>query len=253
MKDLIDITAAGGFKLTSFISNVKILLESLPREDLSPALKQLEEVKCLPSERTLGLVWHPQTDTFSFNIKVSSNCSENMDQNLSKKKILKFIASIYDPLGFLTLSCRLDLGWDDSLPRWLIEDWHKWQSQIPNLTSYEVPRNITSLRTNSYEIHVFSDGSEKAYGCVAYLRSRNAHTTSVKLLMSKSRLTPLSKSALTTTPRIELCAAKLGVELIQQLRRELTLDIQNETFWSDSVTVLRYINNENKRFHRYLV
>ena len=120
------------------------------------------------------------------------------------------------------------------------------------MTSYEVPRNITSLRTNSYEIHVFSDGSEKAYGCVAYLRSRNAHTTSLKLLMSKSRLTPLSKSALTTTPRIELCAAKLGVELIQQLRRELTLDIQNETFWSDSVTVLRYIKNETKRFHRYV-
>ena len=76
--------------------------------------------------------------------------------------------------------------------------------------------------------------------------------TRVSLLASKVRLTPLNNSTLKTVPRIELCSAKLGVELVLKLVKELSFKINKVTYWSDSLTVLRYIKSESLRFHRFV-
>mgnify|MGYP000097242441 CR=1 FL=1 len=62
----------------------------------------------------------------------------------------------------------------------------------------------------------------------------------------------MASCALTTTPRIELSAAKLGSELTVKSRAKLTIEATEEYFWTDSVTVLSYIKNEDKRFHRFV-
>lgn len=36
------------------------------------------------------------------------------------------------------------------------------------------------------------------------------------------------------------------------LKRELPLQFEESCFWTDSQTVLKYINNETKRFHTYV-
>ena len=36
------------------------------------------------------------------------------------------------------------------------------------------------------------------------------------------------------------------------LRRELDIPIDRSCFWTDSTSVLKYIKNENKRFHTFI-
>ena len=52
--------------------------------------------------------------------------------------------------------------------------------------------------------------------------------------------------------RLELNAAVLAVRLNCQLQEELEIPIQRVVFWTDSMVVLQYINNESKRFQTFV-
>lgn len=51
---------------------------------------------------------------------------------------------------------------------------------------------------------------------------------------------------------MELTAAVLTVCVDRMLQRELQLQLQRSTFWTDGTTVLKYISNETKRFHTFV-
>lgn len=102
------------------------------------------------------------------------------------------------------------------------------------------------------ELHTFVDGSLTAYASCSYLRFIYSNNVSVSLIASKSRVTPINNSTLKTVPRIELCSAKLGVNLARKLHSELTYKICEQYFWSDSTTVLHYIKCNDKRFQRFV-
>ena len=68
------------------------------------------------------------------------------------------------------------------------------------------------------------------------------------LLASPARLLSLKEK---TIPRLELTADTVSVQLNKILRKTLELPIDRFTFWTDSMTVIRYIANESKRFHTY--
>ncbi|XP_070567315.1 uncharacterized protein [Ptychodera flava] len=68
-------------------------------------------------------------------------------------------------------------------------------------------------------------------------------------LMAKARVAPLKQI---TIPRIELTAATVAVRMDRLLRKELHLEVSGSFFWTDSKTVLRYINNETTRFHTFV-
>lgn len=70
--------------------------------------------------------------------------------------------------------------------------------------------------------------------------------------MSKSHLVPLSRVAMKTIPRIELNGAKLAVKLCLLLQEELDMTFSSTNFWTDSMTVLRYLRNKTDRFHRFV-
>ena len=57
-----------------------------------------------------------------------------------------------------------------------------------------------------------------------------------------------------STPRRELQAVTLSVEMYRVLVDELTYKISKATLWSDSQTRLQYIiiNNESNRFQTYV-
>ena len=54
-----------------------------------------------------------------------------------------------------------------------------------------------------------------------------------------------------TIPRLELTADTVSVRLNKILTKKLELSIDRFTFWTDRMTVIRYIANESKRFHTY--
>ena len=100
------------------------------------------------------------------------------------------------------------------------------------------------------QIHHFSDASEVGYGAVSYLRFVDAESkVHCSFVMSKSRLAPLKSLSV---PRLELTAATLAVKLDKMLRKELEVPINRSVFWTDSTSVLRYIENEDKRFHTFV-
>ena len=51
---------------------------------------------------------------------------------------------------------------------------------------------------------------------------------------------------------MELAAAVLAVRVDKMLRMELKLPLDSSVFWTDSTTVLKYINNETKRFQTFV-
>ena len=97
------------------------------------------------------------------------------------------------------------------------------------------------------EIHHFCDASQCAYGAVSYLRQVGSDgQVHCSFLVGKSHLAPLKQMGI---PRLELAAATVPVRLNKLLKNELEIPIDKITSWTDSMTVLRYIVNEAKRFH----
>ena len=66
--------------------------------------------------------------------------------------------------------------------------------------------------------------------------------------MGKSRLAMLREISI---PRLELTAAVLSVRLSAIIREELDMSIQRTYYWMDSMSVLKCITNQTKRFHTF--
>ncbi len=102
----------------------------------------------------------------------------------------------------------------------------------------------------SAQMHHFSDASEQGYGVVSYLLLHNeqllAHST---LLVSKARVTPLKPIII---PRLELTAATLAIRIDKIWMKELKMPFQDSVFWTDSTSVLKYIQNKTSRFKCYV-
>ena len=257
--DVERLLAGGGFNLTGFVSNSPAALSSLPptkRKHVTGGELVTGDDAYL--ERALGVLWNVGNDEFEFSVGIPGEV-------LTKRGVLSTIFSIYDPFGFaspVTLSGKLifqraslaGLEWDSELPLDISVAWRSWRQDIQLLSRLKVERCLQHEGTiKSVELHVFCDGSEVGYGVAAYVRiHNNTGDIVVNLVLSKSRLLPAGKSALTTIPRIELAAAHLAVKIKNILVREMEFEWSGVHMWSDSMTVLKYIGNEDKRFQRFV-
>ncbi|XP_071181279.1 uncharacterized protein [Mytilus edulis] len=94
------------------------------------------------------------------------------------------------------------------------------------------------------------NASEIGYGMVFYLRLVDDEgMVHCSFVLGKSRVAPLKK---VTIPRMELTAATRAVKLSKVILEELNYSIDKTFFWTDSMSVLRYINNQNIRFHTFV-
>ncbi|XP_043191513.1 uncharacterized protein LOC122364821 [Amphibalanus amphitrite] len=262
MKDLKAMCALGGFNLTKFNSNSIEVLQSVPKQDRSKQVKDLTlGSDPLPTERALGVVWDPNTDTIGFNVDMQ----KLTQKTATKRGYLSAAASCYDPLG-LAAPCvvrarviiqklhRLAVGWDDKVPESLRREWEGWLTDLRNLSLLKIPRCLSPLGLDAaldagdtIQLHHFADASSSAYGVVSYVRCVGDHS-SCTLLFSRARLAPMKQLSV---PRLELAAATLAVKSSLELQRALEVDA-DIYFWTDSTTVLKYIKNEKTRFHVFV-
>ena len=116
-----------------------------------------------------------------------------------------------------------------------------------------VPRCVKPIdfgEVKSRQVHVFSDTSSVGYGSVAYLRlCDNKGHIHCSFLMGKARLTPIKE---VTIPRLELTAATVSVRLGEIVKKELDESFDIVQYHTDSVTVLHYISNDQKRFQVFV-
>ncbi|GFS57088.1 uncharacterized protein TNIN_152641 [Trichonephila inaurata madagascariensis] len=87
------------------------------------------------------------------------------------------------------------MKWDDPLPMDIQDTFQSWIDEVDTIPQISLPRNyFSNVETKMAEIHIFSDASQKAYGCVAYLE-KGIMMTYFKFVMLKSaHLAPFKRS-----------------------------------------------------------
>ncbi len=251
--DMRHLLAEGGFELRQWASNTPQILQHLPQQIKSENYELwFSSDRADPQESTLGLRWQCRSDTLGYKHGHVIKAEPTM------RHIYRVLSSQYDPLGFITpFTTRAKIivqrlwdkkrEWDDpELPADLRNAWLTWEDELPQLPNVTLPRCYTTKvdpLTSSRSVHVFCDASERAYGSVAYLRTEdNKGHIEVSFLAARSRVAPKRQQ---TIPRLELCAALTGSQLAAVLQRELTLDISSFKYWTDSTTVLNWLQSDS--------
>ena len=256
VKDLTELLKTGGFRLTKWLSNSRQVMESIPESERAKSVKNLDFGHA-PIERALGVQWCISSDTFGFSIAIK-------DRPATRRGILSVVSSVYDPLGFLAPFilpakillqdlCKKKLDWDEKIPEEDLSRWKAWLKELPKLQGFSTGRCFNPSgfgEVASAQLHYFSDASEIAYGAVSYLRLVNAHgDVHCSFITGKSRLSPLKP---VTIPRLELSAAVLSTRLDAMIQDELEIPVDDSIFWTDSTCVIRYLENEEKRFTTFV-
>ena len=249
--------AQGGLRLHKFASNSREVLESIPVEDRATGLQNLEIQPENVIERTLGLQWNIESDSFQFRIVLK-------ERPLTRRGVLSTVSQVYDPLGFiapvillgkqlLQEVCHKGFDWDVPLPNDIKNRWLCWKDALFKLQDLKIPRCVKPSNfgpLKSVQLHHFSDASTIGYGQCSYLRLLDIDDRiHCCLVMAKARVAPLK---MTTIPRLELTAALLSVNMSTFLAKELQYDHIEEFYYTDSKVVLGYISNESKRFHVFV-
>ena len=90
-QELVKLLQKGGFKLTKFGSNNKIVLEAISRDS---------EVDEGTETYILGLKWSRADDILT----VSRFLNPNPQPSLTQRVVLKCVASVFDPIGIVAPS-----------------------------------------------------------------------------------------------------------------------------------------------------
>ncbi|XP_075217944.1 uncharacterized protein LOC142322755 [Lycorma delicatula] len=133
----------------------------------------------------------------------------------------------------------LKIGWDDPLPAQLQQSWKNFVNEVPELQLLRVPRKLFPAVTTDIEIYGFCNTSDLAYGACIYIRSNSSELgINITLLCAKSRVELIRKVSI---PRLELCAALLLAQLVNQIVTALKLHCSEIVMWSDSTVTLVWI------------
>ncbi|XP_043241080.1 uncharacterized protein LOC122391342 [Amphibalanus amphitrite] len=250
------LVSKGGFCLRKWLSNSREVLAGIPTDDRVSSATDLRGP--LPTEKVLGVMWDAERDKLS--VSQPPIVTEDAE---TKRSVLRVVASIYDPIGLLspfTLLAKLLLqdlwsvqrDWDEQLDADEYRRWTAWLTELSRVSAVTVPRWYGRLeeRPRQTQLHVFGDASERAFGAVAFLRTVYPDgMVHCSLVMSRCRVAPLKKLSIV---RLETQAAVMAVRLACCVRQELTLDIHETIYWSDSRVVLGYIFNTSRRFHTFI-
>ncbi|XP_055612339.1 uncharacterized protein LOC129758753 [Uranotaenia lowii] len=243
-----------GFPLCKYASNVPEVVEQFPAE-LREQASVLELDRSSPI-KALGLFWKLTSDELLFKVP------EWPDVPSTKRNILSYICSLFDPLGLvgpvivrakmlIQLLWEMQLGWDDPVPTSTSDQWMEISSQLPILSQLSIPRFVLTEKLATLELHGFADASLRAYGACIYLRSISASgAVTVRLMTAKSRVAPTEKRR-PTLARLELCASLRLANLQNQLLESLQLQCPR-FLWSDSTITLHWISRDPSNWNSFV-
>ena len=201
----------GGFNPTKWNSNSDKFLKNVANENfLKPDLPSPQVLK------VLGLQWNESTDEYIIDKRLFKRLPN--DQFTTQRKLLKFVASIFDPLGVIApLTIRvgkiLQAAWNKG-PQWdapldvqQFPDFLQFKNELPSNQNISIPSALFRRNTKiqSTALHTFTDASECAISAVSYLRTEYVNkTVDVMFMMGKARVAPIKRM---TIPNLELQAA----------------------------------------------
>ena len=191
--------------------------------------------------KVLGLTWDFELDCLSLSAEFTYY------KQWTRRTLLKLLASIFDPLGFITpftiagkkllqQSWKESKDWDTPFNGILEDQTSKWAEQLPLISSFHIMRWIGAVEGEKYCLHLFTDASEAAYACCLYL----CHANKSCLLFSKGKVAPL-KTCTMTIARLELQAAFLGARCVEFVCNELRINTMKIFAWTDSITTWHWL------------
>lgn len=259
-KEVRKIHASGGFHIRGWTSNRPSVTAAL-ENNAQTASKNLDV--STNTEKVLGMWWDTCSDNFTFSLKLNKGNKELFSGDVAptKREVLKIVMSVFDPLGLLSHFMvyakillqeiwREKTDWDTKITDSSYTKWNEWLSMLRRIEEVKLPRCYGSQFCNGLtEIHVFVDASESAYAAAAYARIQTSEGIKCVLVTAKTRVCPLKGL---TVPRMELNAAVLGCRLSQFIRKSHNIEFESFTFWSDSTTVLSWLNSDNRNYNQYV-
>lgn len=248
----------GGFNLRNFLSNSNDVLAAISDTTIEDT-KQLNLVRAEKVESVLGMKWNPSKDVFVYTVSLRDDLVEVIDSTHipTKREMLKLVMSLFDPLGFAAFylihgrvliqdAWATGIGWDVPVNSDLSERWLQWISLLPLLNDLQIPRcYFRGKIEETKQLHIFVDASDAAYACVAYMRASGSEGIELALVGAKSKVAPLK---VLSVPRLELMAAVIGARMAESIVSSHSFNIADTYFWSDSSTVLAWINSDHRRY-----
>ena len=254
-KELVQLLHLGGFKLTKFVSNVPNLADRIDGSTQSTEPKVIASSK-EDSSHVLGLKWDHNNDT----LVVSRGTSSTVTKSLTQRLVLSLVSKVFDPIGLVapfTVGARLLLKdiwrvsgqhWDEELPKDTVERFPEWSVELPKLAEITIPRSYFSGNFKHLELPMFGDSSQEVFSAVAFLRAQvntsSGPKTELAFVLGKARVAPMK---VMTIPKLELQAALLAARLKQDICRALTVHVNKVYMWTDSTTVLQWLNSTSKQ------
>ena len=263
MTDTVELCSRRGLKLHKFVSNDQFITKSLKCTTLDPPKtkytlpsSELSTEKSMSVSKALGIHWDTSGDFLGF-APITSNNPQ------TRRQALSLVASLYDPLGLaapfimkgkllLQEMCKDKSSWDTPMLAGMADRWMYWTKELCTISIFNVPRCYKAGFDGCnplIELHIFCDASTKGYGACSYLRYSDENNSSSTLVMAKSRVAPLRPI---TIPRLELQSAVTGAKVAHFLMKELQYTNLATFYWTDSMAVLGYINNDSRRFHTFV-
>ena len=215
------------------------------------------------TQKILGLNWDSKENTIVYNF--FSLAKLHTEEPVTKRNVLSLIAKIFDPLGLITpittmlkvfmqklLEIKLD--WGEPLPTTLQSEWACLITDLESIGNLSVPRYYfgdLQGKPDKIELFGFCDSSETAYAAVVNAKITSQGRTSVKLVMSKTRVTPLSRP---TIPRLELLSCLILARLINSVKDALSpiCEVEISQCWTDSITAKYWIEGVNKEWKLFV-
>ena len=236
------------------------VLAKLMREE-GATLENLENGK------VLGIPWYENEDMLVIRL-CDSIPDIDETEKVTKRLILKTVASFYDPPGWIQPAViklkilfqeawKLDLDWDSEVPEELSTAWRNVIADLKTLNTIRIPRcyctNDESNPIVSVDLHGFSDASSTAYGACVYLKfTLEDGEVKTSLVASKSRVAPLKNSQ--TIPRLELMGNVVLARLIEAVCSALKEEVRIDRIHchTDSKISLSWIKAVHKEFQVFV-
>ncbi|XP_063544905.1 uncharacterized protein LOC134753073 [Cydia strobilella] len=208
-------------------------------------MKKVSDTYKKDKVKVLGLEWDIKRDT----LQLKPNLQE---EAVTKRGVLKTIASIYDPCGYAapyTLASKLFLqrlwkagvSWDSPLSSELTEEWNIIRQNLKAIGEVSVDRcYIKTPMERNYQLHCFTDASLQAYAASVFLVCGSKRS----FIMGKSRLVPVKDQESLKIPRLELLGVLIGSRLIKFVLKFLQQKIVRQVLWTDSQIVVEWCKSD---------
>ncbi|XP_044744753.1 uncharacterized protein LOC123306696 [Coccinella septempunctata] len=208
----------------------------------------------------LGLKWDKENDTLALNI---SNIEKVAVDKITKRVILSVAHRIFDPLGFvcpISLGPKIllqeawaaKIGWDEEVNESIKKRFLVWIKELTKLSEVKIPRCMLGVNQSETDVevslHTFVDASKLAYAVVIFLRIQKGCDVQLRFVQAKTKVTPAKKGDTGNSisiPRLELLAATIGARLTRHILNAMDFKIDKVFYWSDSSTVITWINRED--------